>query len=464
MYYPAQQNTAFEIHPSVGVQQQAWPPTVAQGAVPAYAMQQVQTPQIPAFYGNVAGSPAFTYANRPWPKVFGILPEVEAVLVQINTAIREGKLRADMFPADEQVAQGIQAETGPRADLLKREMFTTDTVQLVKYIAQIYLHCKYMGKLEYPQTPMQAVQFAVTALYTEYGMLKGVRGESPTVEQQQLRSLQYLWGHIGGFIMLTHFPVGWDSNNAIQRKASGFDVLVKTAPEPPRPSLWMAAQQGHQAPQMQGVPWAQQTATAPSIGADWAHRGMVTTPDHSPTPGLELYTNSSIVVNGEVGIDPRGRRLARNTAPAQVPVQEVEMEVGIDPRGKRPPKEEAQTAVTVRPKAKVVPAPVEVHDQGFSTAHWNVVPTLPKVDVEPEEIDFSNLQLVDEVDEPSIVPTVDVPEVTVIEAPAKLHSASSELNIERTLSAIEKALVMLEGSRAAAKLPKLMGFTKPMPR
>jgi hypothetical protein len=393
----------------------------------------------------MAGSPACTFAGRPWPAIFGLVPEVEGVLKQINTALREGKMSADLFPTTEMVAEVLSTDTGPRADLVKRELYTVDTLQLVKYIAQLYLHCKYMGKLQYPEDTLQAVRFATTALYTEYGMLKGVRGETPEIERQQLRSLQYLWGHIGGFIMLTHFPVGWDPENALQRKMAGFDVLVKTAPEPPRPSLWPSGQV-----QMQGVPWGQQSAPQHNMSADWAHRGIAVIPDHTPLPGLELYTGS-IVVNGEVGIDPRGKR---PNAPSAAPVEVLheEPEVGIDPRGKRPPSSAPVEKETVQKRrvAKVAHAPEVVHEPGFSMAHWNVVPVDAVVPVAVEtvggevldhdEIDFSDLQIMDIPLEP--------PEPE--EQPLPL--------------AVGKAVDKLLSDRIGANLPKLAGLTQQMPK
>lgn len=403
--------------------------------------------KLPPFYGNVAGSPAFNYAGQAWPTVFSLLPEVEATLKHINTGIREGRLDSNMFPSTEMVTAMLQAETGARAELFKREMFTVDTVNLCKYIAQVYMHCKYMGKLQYPETPSQAAQFAIIAMYTEYGLLKGVRGDTPEVERQQLRSLQYLWGHIGGFIMLTHFPAGWDSDNALQRKAAGFDVLARSFPEPPRPSLWPA--QGMPMPQMQGGYWGQQAMPQYNTSAAWAMGAMPAMLNHGPTPGLELYTTSSVMVNGEVGIDPRGDRVRSPLVSTPEPVPQ---EVGVDPRGKRPPQ---YTKAPMPPVEEVRQAPhVPVQGQVFSSAHWSTPavnePTLDQLQevvhtVEPK-VEHEEISLLDVVDEE---PVNVLPEVST-------DTGSSN-------SAVMATVDKLVSSRTMTNVPKKMGFTKPMP-
>jgi hypothetical protein len=181
------------------------------------------------------------------PRIFGGHPNLEAALRLVRTQLSNGSGQG-LFPTVNMVRQAAydlmagSAANEPVPRFVNEVLFTTVGMEdIVTYIAQIYMYVRYIKKTEHPATPERALDYALTAMAAEYSVVKGIMPSDPAARQANMRSLQYMWGNIGGFVMLNVFPMDWDMQDAEERKTTCGIVITNpqqvatqlATPQPP---------------------------------------------------------------------------------------------------------------------------------------------------------------------------------------------------------------------------------------
>lgn len=170
------------------------------------------------------GGQAYAFGLNNSPRIFGGHPNLETALRLIRTQVASGAGRG-LFPTVDMVRQvaydlvAVSPANEPISRFVNEALFTTVGMEdIVTYIAQIYLYVRYINRTEHPATPQRALDYALTAMAAEYSVVKGIVPSDPSARQTNMRSLQYMWGNIGGFVMLNTFPMDWDMQDAEERK------------------------------------------------------------------------------------------------------------------------------------------------------------------------------------------------------------------------------------------------------
>lgn len=278
--------------PMPGAQQQMYAPA-APGYMPGPQMYAPQTAmyvptappmmQGPQLYAQTQrGGPAVMFGLNGAPRIFGSHPNVEAALKLIQQQIRQGQANG-IFPTVETVRAAaaellpLSHANEPVTRFVNEALYVVPgLLEVAMYISQIYMYVKYIRKIDHPVSPQKAAVYAVSALATEYSIIKGIHPSDQSARLANMRSLQYMWGHLGGFITINTFPMEWDPKDAEERKQNFGGVLIAPAQAAaPLMSTYAAAPQ-----QAMGY-----SAPYGAVGEQRSQNDMI------GLPGLDAYSN-----------------------------------------------------------------------------------------------------------------------------------------------------------------------------